>query len=306
VINFRTTSRSYKLKQRLENPEENWDIHEGVHDAVIDRHIWETVQKSFGGTKYRKSKNIEQNMFSGLLVCSDCGAHLNYKFTHDNPENQYFSCRNNRARNGLCQTSHHIRVDKLTELVTIHLRGLMRFASQFEDEFVKIVVDEHYKNVLASQRKNQRDLAEAQTRDKEIDRLYEKIYEDQALGRLPEERFNQLAVKYDEEQAALRTRIRHLKKIVQEEKSHEMNADGFLALVRRYTDFQELTLEILHEFIDKIVVHHRQKEQGVMTQRVEIYYKMIGHVTVPHWSRAQQERFQASFGRIRDVVAIAA
>ncbi|MDR2525228.1 MAG: DUF4368 domain-containing protein [Oscillospiraceae bacterium] len=82
--------------------------------------------------------------------------------------------------------------------------------------------------------------------------------------------------------------------------------NGFLTLVRRYTDFRELTPEILHEFIDKIIVHHRAKEQGVMMQRVEIYYKMVGHVTVPHWSRAQQERFQASFGRIRDVVAVAA
>ena len=201
----------------------------------------------------------------------------------------------------------HIRVDYITELVANHLRRTLHFASLFEDEFVKIVVDERYRDVQLRQKKNQRELAEAQARDKEIDRFYEKIYEDQALGRLPEERFNQLAAKYDEEQAALRQRIRHLKKIVQEEMAHEMNLDGFLALLRRYTaDFPELTPEMVQEFIDKVVVHHREKEQGVMTQHVEIYYKMVGHVNVPALDKKDAERLQVAFGRIRDVVTVAA
>jgi len=307
VVNFRTYSRSYKLKQRLENPEENWDVHRGVHDPIISRPSWEAVQRTFGDTKYRKPKYVEKNMLSGYLFCADCGARLNYKYTHDNPENEYFSCRNKRARNGLCATTHHIRVDTVTELVTNHLRRTLHFADVFEDEFVKIVVDEHYKKILLTQRKNQHDLAEAKARDKEIDRLYEKIYEDQALGRLPEERFMKLAARYDEEQGLLRQRIRHLKKVVQEEKEHEMNTDGFLALARHYSaDFAELTPEMLREFIDKIVVHHRQKEQGVMQQRVEIYYKLIGHFKVPPFDKKQTERLQVSFGRIRDVVAIAA
>jgi hypothetical protein len=306
VVNFRTYSKSYKLKKRLPNPEENWEIHENVHEHLIERSDWERVQKTFGHTKCRQPKHTEKNMFAGLLVCSDCGAALNFKYTHDNPDNQYFSCRNKRDNNGLCSQTHHIRVDTLTELVTHNVRNILHFASLFEDEFVKIVVDEHYKNILTAQRKNQRELQEAQTRDRELDRLYEKIYEDQALGRLPEERFMMLAGKYDEEQAIVRQRIRHLKKIVQEEKQHEMNADGFLRLVRKYTEIEQLSPEILHEFIDHIVVHHRQKEQGVMIQRVEIYYKMIGHVVVPQMSKSQLERLQVSFGRIRDVQAIAA
>ena len=127
--------------------------------------------------------------------------------THDNPENHYFSCRNKRANNGLCATTHHIRVDYITALVANHLRRTLHFASLFEDEFVKIVVDERYREVQLRQKKNQRELADAQTRDKEINRLYERIYEDQALGRLPEDRFLMLAAKYDDEQAALRQRI---------------------------------------------------------------------------------------------------
>ena len=307
VVNFRTFTRSYKLKRRLENAEENWEIHEGVHDSIIDRESFDAVQKTFGDTKFRKPKHVERNLFSGLLECSDCGAKLNYKFTHDNPANHYFSCKNKRANNGLCATTHHIRVDKLTEVVINHLRNILHFAEKFEDEFVKIVVDEHYREVCATQRKNQKELAEAVIRNKELDRLYEKIYEDQALGKLPEERFHMLAVKYDDEQAALKQRIRHLKKIVAQEQANEMNLDGFLALVRRHTaDFAELIPDMVNEFIDKVVVHHRQKEQGIMQQRVEIRYKMIGHVQLPVLDKKQTQRLQISFGRGRDVLALAA
>jgi len=307
VVNFRTYSKSYKLKKRFDNPEENWEIHENVHEPIIDRESFATVQKSFGNTKIRKPKHTERNMFSGLLECSDCGARLNYKRPSDKPFNHYFSCHNKRQNNGLCATTHHIRVDTLTELVTHHLRNVLHFAHTFEDQFVKIVVDERYREICATQRKNQKDLAEARARDKELDRLYEKIYEDQALGKLPESRFLLLAGKYDDEQAELRQRILHLKKIVAQEQAHEMNLDGFLALVRCYTaDFKELTPEMTNEFIDKVVVHHRQKEQGVMQQRVEIYYKMIGHVNVPMLSKKQTERLQVSFGRKRDVMAVAA
>jgi len=297
VVNFRTYSISFKQKKRLPNPEEKWEIHENAHEAIIPRPTWERVQRTLGNTKCRQPKNGEKHMLAGCLVCSDCGAHLNYKCPSDKPWNHYFSCHNNRQHNGLCPTTHHIRVDMITELVTNQLRNVMNFAGMFEDEFVKLVIDENYRQVQLRQKSNRRDLTDAQARDKELDRLYEKIYEDQALGKIPEERFMMLAAKYDEEQAALRLRIRNLRKIVQEEMAHEMNADGFLALVRRYTDsFNELTPQIVGEFIDKIVVHHKQTVQGVPRQRVEIYYKLVGKVEVPLLDKAQKERFQWSFG----------
>ena len=116
VVNFRTYSKSYKLKTRYDNPAENWEISRNVHEPVIPRDQWETVQKTFGGTKMRAPKHTEKSIFAGLLKCSDCGANLNYKYTHDNPDNQYFSCRNKRAGNGLCGKTHHIRVDVLNQL----------------------------------------------------------------------------------------------------------------------------------------------------------------------------------------------
>ena len=297
VVNFRTYSKSYKLRERLPNPEENWEIHENVHEAIVQRSDWERVQCSFGSTKCRQPKNTEKHMLAGYLYCSDCGAHLNYKYTHDNPANHYFSCRNNRENNGLCLTTHHIRVDKITELVTNHLHNLIYFVCQHEDEFLNLVMDENYRQTQLRQKETQRELAEAKTRDKELDRLYEKIYEDQTFGRLAEERFQQLAAKCDEEQAILRLHIRALEKIVQEEQQHKMSMDEFLSLARRHVGFVELSPQIVGEFIDKIIVHHRQKEQGIMTQKVELYCRMIGKVDIPELDPVQVEQFFAGFGQ---------
>ena len=297
VVNFRTYSKSYKLKERLDNPKQNWEIHKNVHEPIIERSVWEAVQKTFGDTKCRAPKYVEKNMFAGLLKCSDCGANLNYKYTHDNPDNHYFSCRNKRANNGLCSKTHHIRVDTITDVVTKNLTDIFQFATLFEDDFVKLVVDEHYKQIQLQQRRNQEALQTALAREKEVDVLYEKLFEERILSNLTEDRFKKLSYKYEDEQAELQQRIQHLKKMVKEEKWHEMNADGFLQLVRKHIDLQELTTEILHEFIDKIVVHHREQLFGETVQKVEIYYKMIGYMELPEMSKAEKESYMKYFAR---------
>ena len=299
VVNFKTYSKSFKLKKRLENPEENWQIHKNVHEPIVSRKVFEEVQKSFGDIKYRKPKHIEKNMFAGFLKCSDCGANLNYKYTHDNPDNHYFSCRNNRAKNGLCKKTHHIRVDVLTRLVKNDIANIVRFATEFEDEFVKIVVDEDYKRIQATQKKNLEALNKMLSRDKELDTLCEKVFEEKILGNLSEERFLKLSGKYEEEQFELKAQIKNMKKIVAEEKKHELNAEGFLKIVRKYSEIEELTLDILHEFIDKIIVHHREEVFGETVQQVEIYYKMIGHIQIPNMTRPEKDNLIKIFGRIK-------
>ena len=300
VVNFKTYSKSFKLKKRLENPEENWQIHKNVHEPIVSRKVFEEVQKSFGDIKYRKPKHIEKNMFAGFLKCSDCGANLNYKYTHDNPDNHYFSCRNNRAKNGLCKKTHHIRVDVLTRLVKNDIANIVRFATEFEDEFVKIVVDEDYKRTQATQKKNLEALSKMLVRDKELDTLCEKVFEEKVLGNLSEERFLKLSGKYEEEQFELKAQIKNMKKIVAEEKKHELNAEGFLKIVRKYSEIEELTLDILHEFIDKIIVHHREEVFGETVQQIEIYYKMIGHIETPKMSKHEQKRLIKNFGRKKE------
>lgn len=178
---------------------------------------------------------------------------------------------------------------------------ILRFAAMFEDEFVKIVVDEHYKLIQLQQRKNQTALQAALMREKELDILFENLYEDKAFGKLSEKRYEKLAYKYEDEQSALKQNIKHLKTVMAEEKEHEMNAERFLELVKKYTDWENLMLtpEILHEFIDKVVVHHREQVGKDTVQKVEIYYKMIGQVELPRMKVEERKMFRKSFGRMK-------
>ena len=296
VINFKTYSKSFKLKGRIDNEREKWKVHQNVHEPIISRELFEEIQESFDNTKYRKPKHIEKNIFAGFMKCADCGANLNYKFTHDNPDNHYFSCKNNRAGNGLCKKSHHIRVDVITQLVKNDIANIVQFATEFEDEFVKIVVDENYKRIQATQKRNFETLNKMLARDKELDTLCEKVFEEKILGNLSEERFLKLSEKYEEEQFELKAQIKNMKKIVAEEKKHELNADGFLQIVRKYSSIEELTSEILHEFINKIIVHHKERVFGETIQKIEIYYNMIGQVQIPKLTCPEKESYQKAFG----------
>ncbi len=136
-------------------------------------------------------------------------------------------------------------------------------------------------------------------RDKELDTLCEKVFEEKILGNLSEDRFLKLSQKYEDEQFELKAQIKYMKKVVAEEKAHELNANGFLQIVRKYSSIEELTPDILHEFIDKIVVHHREEVFGEKVQKIEIYYKMIGQVQIPKLSRSERDSYKKSFGRTK-------
>ena len=296
IVNFKTYSRSFKLRERLDNPQEKWEIHENINEAIIERSVWEDIQKTFGDVRYKNPKHTKKHIFAGLLKCSDCGANLNYKYTHHNPDNHYFSCKNNRSGEGLCKKTHHIRVDKLTALLTNSLSNIVKFANCFEDDFVKIVMDENYRMVVATQKKNQNELQKLLARDKEIDTLVEKLFEEKVFGNLSAERFVKLSAKYDDEQIELKSKIKNLETIVYEEKSHELNVDAFLQRVHKYSDIKELTSEILHEFIDRVIVHHREQIHGQTVQKVEIYYKMVGKIEIPNMSKKEKEQYLKLFG----------
>ena len=191
------------------------------------------------------------------------------------------------------------RGDVLTHLVKNDISNIVQFATEFEDEFVKIVVDEDYKRIQATQKKNLEALNKMLSRGKELDTLCEKVFEEKILGNLSEDRFLKLSQKYEDEQFELKAQIKYMKKVVAEEKAHELNADGFLKIVRKYSNIEELTTELLHEFIDKIIVHHKEKVLGETIQRVEIYYKMIGQVQIPKFSRPEKDSYKKSFGRTK-------
>ena len=178
VINFKTYSISYKNKKRLENDEENWAVFLGVHEAVIDRATWEKVKEKRGTRKKTPKLTSERSVFSGLLRCSDCGSPLHYHFNQGNHDIKYFNCANRNSGRGTCPSTHYVRQDFLEQVVLQEFRRLAQFASDYEDDFVKAIIGHSIKAAESDRAILQRQLDDLLARDKELDTLFERIYED--------------------------------------------------------------------------------------------------------------------------------
>lgn len=282
VINFKTYSKSYKNKKRLENDPENWAVFKDVHEPVIDRAVWEKVQQKRGTVRKRPTNTGERNMFSGLLVCADCGGNLNYHFNQANRAIEYFNCANNNKARKTCDKTHYVRVDFLEQVVLGEIRRLTKFASQFEDEFVKALIG-HSEQAMAGRRAaRQKELYALTARDKELDTLFERIYEDNVNGKISDERFHKMSSRYEEEQAELTARIKALKAEFEKDGNMSMTTDSFIATVRKYTRARKLTPRMLNELIEKIEVHHAQKIDGVHVQKLTIHYNCMGTIEIPN------------------------
>ena len=282
VINFKTYSKSYKDKKRRENAKENQMIFEGVHEPIIDRETWERVQEKRGKKVRMKPKRTgERNMFSGLLVCATCGSNLNYHFNQQNHDIEYFNCSNNNSRVRTCNATHYIRVDFLEQVILSELRRITYYAERYEKEFAKVVLDSALREMDKAGRNRQKELDVLIARDKELDILFEKVYEDSVSGRITEDRFARMSQKYEGEQAEIKKKILPLKKEIAKYNQHDCSTDEFLDLVYKYADIKELTQEILREFIDHIVVHHAENIKGERMQKIEIFYNCIGVFEAP-------------------------
>ena len=211
VINFKTYSKSYKNKKRIENDPDNWAIFKGVHDPIIEREVWEQVQSKRGKVRKRIQHDGEKSMFSGLLICADCGGNLNFHFNQKNHAIQYFNCANNNRSLKTCDKTHYVRVDFLEQVVLGEIRRLTQFASRYENDFVKAVVGHSQQAATERQKEKQQKVKTLQTREAELDNLFVRIYEDNASGKITDERFSKLSAKYETEQADISERLKELK-----------------------------------------------------------------------------------------------
>ena len=281
VLNFKTYSKSYKNKKRLANDRENWVIFQDVHEPIIERAVFEQVQQKRGKIRKRRTHEGERNMFSGLLVCADCGHNLHFHFNQGNPDIKYFNCSNYKGNRGSCTSTHYVRVDFLEQVVLGEIRRLTKFASQFEDEFVKAVIG-HSQQAEATDRKlKEKELKALQARDEELDGLFERIYEDNVSGKLSDDRFARMSRRYEEEQKELAEKIKALRAEIDKQSSQSMTTDMFISLVRKYTRARKLTPRMLNELIEKIEVFNAEKVDGVWEQRLRIHYNCVGVIEIP-------------------------
>ena len=281
ILNFKTYSKSYKNKKRIDNDRENWVVFQNVHVAIIERAVYEQVQQKRGKIRKRRTNNGEHNMFSGLLVCADCGSNLHFHFNQGNPEIKYFNCSNYKGNRGTCQSTHYIRVDFLEEVVLGEIRRLTKFASLYEDDFLKAVIGHSQQADEADRKLKEKELKALLARDEELDGLFERIYEDNVSGKISDERFSRMSRRYEDEQKELTEKIKQLRSEIEKQSSRTMTTDMFISLVRKYTRAKKLTPRMLNELVEKIEVFNAEKVNGVWEQRLRIHYNCVGTIEIP-------------------------
>ena len=282
VINFKSYSKSYKMKKRIENPEENRAIFLNVHEAIIDRQTWEKVQALQKGTR-RKKPTVTQapSVFSGLLKCPECGGNLNFHFNQNNHDIKFFSCQNHNSGYRKCSKTHYIRLDFLERVVLYEVKRLACYASEYENDFIKAMIGRSAKVAENTALRKQRELDALTARDRELDMLFERLYEDNVAGKIDDVRFAKMSKRYEQEQGENAKKIKALRLELKKDESKRMDIDDFLETVRRYTDATTITKRMVAELIDHIEVYHAEKQDGVTNQRVAIYYNCIGAFDVP-------------------------
>lgn len=282
VINFKSYSKSYKMKKRIENPEENRAIFLNVHEAIIDRQTWEKVQALQKGTRRKKpTVTQEPSVFSGLLKCPECGGNLNFHFNQNNHDIKFFSCQNHNSGYRKCSKTHYIRLDFLEQVVLYEVKRLACFASEYENDFIKAMIGRSAKVAENTALRKQRELDALTARDRELDMLFERLYEDNVAGKIDDARFAKMSKRYEQEQGENAKKIKALRLELKKDESKRMDIDDFLETVRRYTDAATITKRMVAELIDHIEVYHAEKQDGVTNQRVVIYYNCIGAFDVP-------------------------
>ena len=281
ILNFKTYSKSYKNKKRIDNDRENWVVFQDVHEAIIERAVYEQVQQKRGKIRKRRTNNGEHNMFSGLLVCADCGSNLHFHFNQGNPEIKYFNCSNYKGNRGTRTSTHYVRVDFLEEVVLGEIRRLTKFASLYEDEFVKAVIGHSQQAEQTDRKLKEKELRTLLARDEELDGLFERIYEDNVSGKLSDDRFAKMSRRYEDEQKELAEKIKKLRSEIEKQSSRSMTTDMFIGLVRKYTRARKLTPRMLNELIEKIEVFNAEKIDGVWEQRLRIHYNCVGTIEIP-------------------------
>ena len=275
TVNFRSTRKSFKNKKKIERPPEEWKIFKDTHPAIIDREVFDLVQE-LRKHRRRPTKSGIVSPFSGLLYCADCGEKLYYSFSNNSKcEQAYFFCSSYRKNSDVC-SAHYIREKVVEQLVLESMQRIMLNVQVFEKEFARkqmACYTENKKKQLASKR---RELERAQKRIAEIDTLIQKIYEDNASGKLSDERYMTLSTSYEEEQQTLKAAVPEIQAYLETETDKTVNLQQFIRKVKKITDLKALTPELIHEFVEKIVVYAPKYLDGKRIQIVDIHYSGVG------------------------------
>ena len=286
TVNFKTYRKSYKQKKTLRKDPSEWQVFEGTHEAIIDKETFAIVQRIRDGRR-RLTPMGEMPILSSMVFCADCGSKM-YQvrmrgWEHDK---EYFVCANYRKKTKAACTSHQIRNVVIEQLLLEDLRRVTAFAKRHEEEFVRLVTNSASRSLNREMKDNRKEYEQSQARIAALDKIIQRLYEDNVTGRISDERFARMSETYEAERQTLEKRVAELQILMDGAKQKAMNVEYFLSLVRKYTDIQELTGEIIREFVEKTIVFKAEKVDGHRQQRIQIIYNAIGAVEIPNEKEA--------------------
>lgn len=280
TVNFKTYKQSYKSKKKMHNPEEKQLVFENTHEAIIDTDTWARVQE-LRKNKRRPTRTGKTNMFSGIVRCADCGEKL-YYCTSKNFETRqdHFVCSTSRLKGkGVCST-HFIRAVVLEQGVLAHMRLTIACVANHEEQFRKAMGAKQKAEAKRELATKRRQLTQAERRIEELDRLFKRIYEDNANGKLSDSRFQMLSDDYEQEQEELREKLLRLNEEINEQEEQAENIDRFISKVQKYLDLDELTPAVLNDMVKAVYVHAPDKSKGYREQQIDISYDLVGILPV--------------------------
>lgn len=271
-------NKSMKSKEKVRNPKEDWIVVENCHEPIITQELWDTVHKILNA-KHRPAKAGEVQMFAGLLYCSDCGHCLTYsqKQRKDGSYHGAYSCWMYKTHGKEYCASHYITFDTIYELVLINIqRNLFQYRKN-TDKFKSILSRKYQSDSQKQAEQITLEYEQKQKRCEELDKIISRLYEDNVLGRIGDERYESMSQSYELEQVEIKKALPILKSKIDELKRQSDCADNFINVIKKYTIIDKLDAAILNELIDKIVVHHKEQAEGGRTfQQIEIYYRFVG------------------------------
>lgn len=285
IINFKTYSKSFKNKRRIENSKENWAVFKDVNEPIIDRETFETVQKFISKTKRRapKKKNGERSIFNGLIYCGDCHSKMRYHTSTSNKEIHYFTCSDNKVDyRGNCPGRHYVRADALEEVVKLELRRLVEMLEIDESYFAQLLLRKNDEEREKDKKFLESELQKAIARSNTVSQLYEKLYEDNVIGKVSDEWFVELSHKYEKERMDLKAKIADTRHKIEELKNTNSEYEKFISAIRRFMQMDNLTSPLLQELIDHIDIFETEGTGKSRTQRIVIYYRFIGYIELPN------------------------
>lgn len=280
TVNFKSTTRSYKDKTRVNLPKEDRKIFKNTHEPIIDEYTW-NIAKQLRNNRKKRAKSGKKSIFSGLLFCYDCGKKMYFQSpVVDLKAKDHYRCSSYKHDTSAC-SSHYISDDALQSIVLANIQRVISYMKDYEDLFIKEQLAKSTQDELKQISKNKKELEKAKNRVIEIDNLFMHIYEDNVSGKISDDRFRNLSFNYDKEQQELKLKIEQLSKDIENTEKKDTDITQFISNVKKYTEIDHLTVEILNELIEKIVIHQQEKIAGKKTQEIDIYYRGVGIISFP-------------------------